>query len=119
MKIGQAVYDLRNLHRGVGTFNGYCETINGERARVRYPGSKVPRYVRRSDLSLCPYRVERRQTSITRWMQATGLSEQQLRSSDQTDWKAVNEAIIQRWSKSGLNYIKERAWKIAEGKIKP
>ncbi len=26
------------------------------------------------------------------------------------DWKKVNEAIIARWSKSGLNRIKEMAW---------
>ena len=40
-----------------------------------------------------------------------------MRSSEATDWKAVNEAIIKRWSVAGLTYIKERAWKIREGKI--
>ena len=35
-----------------------------------------------------------------------------LRSSDKTDWKLVNEAIIMRWSLSGLKRIKDMAWKI-------
>ena len=26
------------------------------------------------------------------------------------DWKAVNDAILDRWSKSGLAYIKKEAW---------
>jgi len=33
-----------------------------------------------------------------------------LRSSDPTDWKSVNEAIIKRWSLSGLKRIKDMAW---------
>jgi hypothetical protein len=33
-----------------------------------------------------------------------------LRSSDPTDWKSVNEAIVKRWSMSGLNRIKDMAW---------
>jgi len=33
-----------------------------------------------------------------------------LRSSWPTDWKRVNEAIIKRWSFSGLNRIKNMAW---------
>lgn len=33
-----------------------------------------------------------------------------LRSSDNVDWKKINDAIIARWSKSGLNRIKEMAW---------
>jgi hypothetical protein len=32
-----------------------------------------------------------------------------LRSSEATDWKAVNAAIIARWSVSALNWIKEQA----------
>ncbi len=32
-----------------------------------------------------------------------------MRSSWPTDWRAVNEAIIARWSKSALVWIKERA----------
>ena len=27
------------------------------------------------------------------------------------DWEKVNMAIIERWSKSGLEYIKTQAWK--------
>jgi hypothetical protein len=33
-----------------------------------------------------------------------------LKSSDPTNWKLVNEAIINRWSLSGLKRIKEMAW---------
>jgi hypothetical protein len=33
-----------------------------------------------------------------------------LRSSDETDWQAVNAAIIERWSMSGLERIKAAAW---------
>lgn len=33
-----------------------------------------------------------------------------LRSSEKTDWKKVNQAIINRWSISGLKYIKKLAW---------
>lgn len=36
---------------------------------------------------------------------------------DSVDWGKVNKAIIDRWSFSALNYIKEKAWKMAEGKI--
>ena len=32
-------------------------------------------------------------------------------SSDETDWKEVNKAIITRWSKSGLERIKKMAWR--------
>jgi hypothetical protein len=30
---------------------------------------------------------------------------------ERIDWEKVNAAIIERWSKSGLQYIKRRAWK--------
>ena len=33
-----------------------------------------------------------------------------LRSSEETDWKAVNKAIIERWSMSAREYIFNRAW---------
>ena len=33
-----------------------------------------------------------------------------LRSSERTDWPTVNRAIIKRWSKTGLERIKEMAW---------
>jgi len=35
-----------------------------------------------------------------------------LRSSERNsiDWKKVNQAIIQRWSKSALSWIKKQAW---------
>ncbi len=29
------------------------------------------------------------------------------------DWAKINRAIIERWSKSGLLYIKGKAWKLA------
>lgn len=39
-------------------------------------------------------------------------------SSEKTDWKAVNAAIMKRWSVSSLNYIKTLAWKMIERKPK-
>ena len=33
-----------------------------------------------------------------------------LRSSELTDWAAVNRAIFGRWSRSGLEWIKAQAW---------
>jgi hypothetical protein len=39
--------------------------------------------------------------------------------SEVIDWKRVNAAILERWSMAGLTYIKERAWKLYEGKISP
>lgn len=44
-----------------------------------------------------------------------------LRSSESNkiDWAKVNTAIMNRWSKSGLIYIKERAWKLYRGEIQP
>lgn len=33
-----------------------------------------------------------------------------LRSSEETNWSEVNRAIIKRWSRSGLERIKEMAW---------
>ena len=37
-------------------------------------------------------------------------------SSDKTDWRTVNLAIIDKWSISALEYIKTRAWKLVEEK---
>ncbi len=34
------------------------------------------------------------------------------------NWKLVNKSIIERWSESGLEYIKEKAWKLIEAKNK-
>jgi hypothetical protein len=33
-----------------------------------------------------------------------------MNSSEKTDWAKVNAAIIERWSKSGLEWIKKQAW---------
>ena len=33
-----------------------------------------------------------------------------LRSSEITNWKSINHAIINRWSMAGLKRIKEMAW---------
>ena len=33
------------------------------------------------------------------------------------EWPKVNAAIVDRWSKSGLTYIKNRAWKIRTGRV--
>lgn len=30
---------------------------------------------------------------------------------DRVDWAKVNRAIIQRWSKAGLTWIKKEAWR--------
>lgn len=40
-----------------------------------------------------------------------------LRSSEEIDWPKVNKAIMDRWSLSALKYIKERAWKLHEGRV--
>ena len=37
-----------------------------------------------------------------------------LRSSWPTDWGKVNRAILARWSRSALDWIKTRAWKLAK-----
>ena len=34
------------------------------------------------------------------------------------DWGKINKAIIERWSFSGLEYIKNKAWKLIEEKNK-
>ena len=41
-----------------------------------------------------------------------------IRSEENVDYAKVNKAIMHRWSRAGLNYIKHRAWGILEGKIK-
>ena len=33
-----------------------------------------------------------------------------LRSGDEPDWSIVNKAILERWSRSGLERIKKMAW---------
>jgi hypothetical protein len=38
-----------------------------------------------------------------------------MKTPDKVDWPKVNRAIIDRWSKSGLVFIKERAWKVVRG----
>lgn len=35
-----------------------------------------------------------------------------IESNDDTDWRTVNEAIIKRWSMSGLERVKKMAWKL-------
>jgi hypothetical protein len=39
-----------------------------------------------------------------------------LRQRADINWAAVNQAIISRWSLSGLKYIKESAWRRVEGR---
>jgi len=39
-------------------------------------------------------------------------------SSEEVDWGKINKAIMERWSRSGLNYIKTEAWKWHEKKNK-
>lgn len=38
---------------------------------------------------------------------------------DAPDWRTINEAILARWSMSGLERIKKRAWDILEGRVNP
>lgn len=38
---------------------------------------------------------------------------------DDFDWQPINQAIIARWSMSGLERIKKRAMDILAGKIQP
>lgn len=33
---------------------------------------------------------------------------------DSAAWVALNEAIMDKWSRAGLIYVKEKAWKLAE-----
>lgn len=42
-----------------------------------------------------------------------------LRASESVDFALVNSAIIERWSVSGLIYIKELAWAYVEGRKSP
>lgn len=35
---------------------------------------------------------------------------------EKIDYAAINKAIMDRWSLAALKYIKEKAWRIAEGK---
>ena len=40
-----------------------------------------------------------------------------IRSGEAVNWEQVNKAIIERWSRSALEYIKQRAWGIVEGRV--
>lgn len=35
---------------------------------------------------------------------------------DRIDWKAVNGAILERWSLHALNWIKQEAWRTTEAR---
>ena len=39
-----------------------------------------------------------------------------LRQREEVDFGIVNRAILERWSRSGLEYIKKKAWNLVEGK---
>lgn len=39
-----------------------------------------------------------------------------LRQRDEVDFRTVNAAILGRWSFAALKYIKDKAWRIAEGR---
>lgn len=43
----------------------------------------------------------------------------QLDGADKPDWPTINKAILSRWSRSGLEYIKKRAFDIVTGRIAP
>lgn len=38
---------------------------------------------------------------------------------DEPDWPAINQAVIARWSRAGLIRVKNRAWRILEGRTVP
>lgn len=40
-----------------------------------------------------------------------------LRQNDTLNWSKLNKAMIERWSRSGRDYIMKRAWGLVEGKI--
>ena len=42
-----------------------------------------------------------------------------LRGTRKPDWATVNEAIVARWSKSGLHWVKALAWAYVEGRKQP
>lgn len=37
-----------------------------------------------------------------------------IQSREWTDWGAINGAIIDRWSRNALSYIKAKAWKLVD-----
>ncbi len=41
------------------------------------------------------------------------------RYGEKVDWRAVNTAIIGRWSRATLDWIKKRAWKLVEQNTRP
>lgn len=45
------------------------------------------------------------------WQRNKRAEEDGERLEKRVDFKAVNDAILARWSPSGLTYIKEKAWK--------
>ncbi len=38
---------------------------------------------------------------------------------DTPDWKTINAAIRERWGLRGLERVKQRAWRLCEGKENP
>ena len=38
---------------------------------------------------------------------------------DKPDWQVINLAIVGRWKHAGLTRVKNRAWRIYRGEIKP
>lgn len=41
----------------------------------------------------------------------------QAAGADKPDWQIINQAILTRWKRSGLEYIKQRALDILSGKV--
>jgi hypothetical protein len=35
-----------------------------------------------------------------------------IKSDEKIDWSAINQAIVARWSRGGLNRVKQMAWRI-------
>lgn len=38
-----------------------------------------------------------------------------IKSTEPVNWKKINQAIIKKWSRSGLLYIKKKAWDFPTG----
>ena len=76
---------IKNIRRGVRKMIELCDTTNTLLENIE------DKRLKRNDIA---------------WLYAMALN-----STEDTDWKKVNYAIIDRWSMSGLKYIKELAWR--------
>lgn len=59
--------------------------------------------------------ISRKSVALTYAMAITS----EARSADAPVWGEINRAIVKKWGTRGLAAVKNRAWKIVEGKIQP